>query len=223
MATYVERDLRELLAVSDLGAFQRFLRLAAGRSGQIMNASSLASDVGLSHNTVMAWVGVLEASYIVTRLPAYHRNVGKRLVKAPKLVFLDSGLLSWLLGIRTVDQLRQHPLRGAVFESWVTSEILKARVHRRFTPDLSYYRDQHGTEVDAVVETDEEAVLVEAKSGETVSADFVATLERVAPIIAPAAAPRAVVRRVVYGGTSAHTRNGARILPWSKIQEVSWV
>jgi predicted AAA+ superfamily ATPase len=223
VATYVERDVRELLAVTDLGAFQRFLRLAAGRSGQILNASSLASDVGLSHNTVTAWIGVLEASYLVARLPAYHRNVGKRLVKAPKLVFLDSGLLSWLLGIRTTEQLRQHPLRGAVFESWVTSEILKARAHRRFAADVSYYRDQHGTEVDAVVETDEEAVLVEAKSGETLSGDFVAILERVAPLVEVAAAPRTVVRRVIYGGATSHSRNGTRIVPWSKIQEVSWV
>jgi predicted AAA+ superfamily ATPase len=222
VATYVERDVRELLEVTDLGAFQRFLRLAAGRSGQIVNASSLASDVGLSHNTVTAWIGVLEASYLVARLPAYHRNVGKRLVKAPKLVFLDSGLLSWLLGIRTTEQLRHHPLRGAVFESWVTSEILKARAHRRFAPDVSYYRDQHGTEVDAVVETDEEAVLVEAKSGETLSGDFVAALERVAPLVAVAAAPRTALRRVVYGGAAAHSRNGTRFVPWSKIQDVSW-
>ena len=223
VATYLERDVRQLLAVTDLGTFQRFLRLAAGRSGQILNASALAGDVGLSHNTVMAWLGVLEATYIVARIPAYHRNVGKRIVKAPKLCFLDSGLLCYLLGIRNAQQLRQHPLRGAVFESWVVSEIIKARAHRGRISEVSYYRDRHGTEIDAVVEADECTVLVEAKSSETVASDFFSGLAKVAPLIGAAAAPKKLARVVVYGGSAAQSRTDATVVPWSRMRAEEWL
>lgn len=223
VATYVERDVRLLLGVSDLGAFQRFLRLTAGRAGQIVNFSALAADAGISHNTASAWLGVLEASYLVARLPAYHRNLGKRLVKAPKLCFLDSGLLAWLLGIRDPDQLRNHPLRGAVFESWVASEILKARAHHGRAPEVTHYRDRHGTEIDAVVETETDVVLVEAKSGETVAGDFFGALARVAPLVQAAAKPRSVLPLIVYGGASPQTRADARVVPWSRITSIDWV
>ena len=117
LATYVERDVRQILNVPDLQAFQSFVRLCAGRAGQLVNLSSLGSDCGVTHNTARSWLSVLEASYVVLRVPPWHANLGKRLIKTPKVYFVDSGLLCALLGIRTAGQLAEHPLRGAIFET----------------------------------------------------------------------------------------------------------
>jgi predicted AAA+ superfamily ATPase len=157
-----------LLNVTDLLAFQTFLRLCAGRTGQLLNLSSVGADAGITHNTARSWLSVLEASYLSFRLPPYFRNLGKRLLKTPKLHFHDSGLVCYLLGIRSPDELRHHPLRGAIFESWVLSEIVKAHVHSGATPDVTFFRDRHGLEVDAVVQAGRRTLLVEARSGETV-------------------------------------------------------
>ena len=115
--------MRQPLNIGDLLAFQTFLRLSATRTGQLLNLSQLGADAGITHNTAQSWLSVLEASYVVRRLPPFARNLGKRLVKTPKLHLLDSGLACYLLGIRTPDELRHHPLRGAIFESWVVAEI----------------------------------------------------------------------------------------------------
>ena len=127
VATYVERDVRQVLEVRDLMVFQRFLRLCAARTGQLLNLNALAGEAGISHSTARAWMSVLESSDIVYLLPPYHRNFGKRLVKTPKLYFLDVGLACWLLGIRSPDLLSVHPSRGALFETLVVSEFLKQR------------------------------------------------------------------------------------------------
>ncbi len=133
VATYVERDVRTIGAVGDLVMFQRFVELCAGRTGQLLNYSSLASDCGVSQPTAKAWLSVLETSFIAFRLPAFHSNRRKRLVKMPKLYFHDTGLACWLLGIRSADQVRSHPLRGALFETWVATEVLKGRTNRAVT------------------------------------------------------------------------------------------
>jgi predicted AAA+ superfamily ATPase len=125
VATYLERDVRQVLNIQDLTAFQRYLRLCAGRTGQLLNLSALAGEAGISHGTARAWLSFLEASYLVHLLPPYHRNFGKRLVKTPKLYFIDTGLAAWLLGIREPAQLALHPLRGALFESLIVGEFLK--------------------------------------------------------------------------------------------------
>lgn len=130
MGTYVDRDVRQLLNVGDLLAFQTFLRMCATRSGQLLNLSGLGADCGVNHGTARAWLSVLETSFLVHRLPVFAANLGKRLVKTPKLHFLDSGLLCFLLGIQAAGQLRRHPLRGAIFESWVAAEVLKGHTHR---------------------------------------------------------------------------------------------
>jgi hypothetical protein len=130
VGTYLERDVRALLNIGDPLTFQTFLYLCAGRAGQLVNLSALGADAGVTHGTARAWLAVLEAGYVVWRLPPLHANLGKRLVKTPKLHFLDSGLVCWLLGIQSPSQLRDHPLRGAMFETWVASEVLKARLHR---------------------------------------------------------------------------------------------
>jgi predicted AAA+ superfamily ATPase len=222
VATYVERDVRQVLNVTDLLAFQTFLRLCAGRSAQLLNLSALAGDAGITHNTARAWLSVLEASDLVFRLPALHVNVRKRLVKAPKLHFYDTGLLCYLLGITSPDQLRRHPLRGAVFETWVVAEIIKARLHRGLPASLSFYRDRKGEEIDAILERGDAVVAVEAKSGQTVAADFFPPLARFAESTGHQLGGQDVETVVAYGGDRSETRNGCRVLPWDRIKDFDW-
>lgn len=213
--TYVERDVRQLLAVQDLGAFQTFLRLCAGRTGSLVNLSSLASDGGITHPTAKAWLHVLEASYLVQVVRPWFTNLGKRLVKAPKLFFLDSGLLCWLLGIREPAQLDVHPLRGAVFESWVVSEILKARANLGTSDPLWFYRDQSGNEVDLVVETGDRLLLVEIKSGERVASDAIESMR--AMVTKFGETKRQVHGVIVYGGDTAASVHGVELVPWREL------
>ncbi len=220
VATHVERDVRSVSNVGDLVTYQRMLELAAGRTGQLLNYSSLAGDVGVSQPTAKAWTTVLETTYVTFRVPAFHANIRKRLVKQPKLHFVDSGLACWLLGIRFADQLRLHPLRGAIFESWVASEILKYRRNAGESPGLSHYRDRHGTEVDLVVDRPDGLVLVEAKAARTVSSSLYAAARRVADQLA-GHCPVEIV--VVYGGDEIQRRDGATMLPWTHIGEFAWV
>ena len=221
VGTYVERDVRQVINVGDLVAFQTFLRMCAGRSGQLLNLSALGADAGVTHPTARAWVSVLEASFVAFRLPPFHTNVTSRLVKTPKLHFYDSGLLCYLLGIRRPEQLREHPLRGAVFETWVVTEVLKARLHRGIAGGLSFFRDRRGLEVDLLVELAEELVAVETKSGQTVAPDFAAGLEAFAALMSGRRRPP--VRRVlVFGGESRQQRTGLTVLPWSAIHRYDW-
>lgn len=222
VTTYVQRDVRQLLAVNDLEAFTTFLRHCAGRTGQELNLSQMGADAGVSHNTARAWLSVLEASYICFRLPAWHRNLRKRLVKAPKLHFFDSGLVCHLLGIDRPDTLRHHPSRGAIFESWVAAEIYKARVHTGQPPAMFHYREVQGMEVDAVVETGDRLLLVETKSGATVADDYLAGLRGLEDRLAHAHEPRRRESLVIYGGDAPQHRSDATILPWSRVQEPAW-
>jgi len=222
VGTYVERDVRQILNVTDLGAFQTFLRLCAGRSAQLVNASSLGADAGITHNTARAWLTVLEASYLAYRLPPFHANLNKRLVKTPKLHFYDSGLLCYLLGITRSEHLREHPLRGAIFESWVVSEIVKARANLGLAPNLCFFRDRKGREVDAVLERDGGLVAVEAKSGQTVAADFFSTLIAFAQTLGSRRRASKVTSLVVYGGTQPQRRSEATVVPWSELDALDW-
>lgn len=148
--TYIERDVRQLLNVKDLTKFQTFIRLCAGRVGAEWNASALPNEVGISVPTVNEWLSVLEASYIIFRLPPFYRNVGKRLTKTPKLYFCDTGLACFLLGVENEKQLATHPLRGAIFENLVVLEFLKNRFNKGKLPNLFYYRDKLQWEVDII-------------------------------------------------------------------------
>src|SRR5258706_503599 len=213
--TYVERDVRQVLAVGDLLAFQTFLRLAATRTGQLLNLSQLGSDAGVSHNTAKSWLGVLEASYLVTRVPPFFRNVGKRLVKTPKLHFFDTGLVCFLLGIRSAQELQAHPLRSAVFESWIVAEVLKARRNAGSPSNLSFFRDAHGLEVDLLVDRGADIVAVEAKSGSTVASDAFDALTRVAELI-----PEIRERLVVHGGRDAWSLPSGRAVPYVALDSV---
>ena len=178
VTTYLERDVRDLTAVRDLLTFQRFLRLCAARTGQLLNLSSLAVDCGISQSTATAWLTVLETSYILFRLPPHFANFGKRLIKAPKLYFHDTGLAAFLLGIQSPSQLAIHAARPALFETMVVGEFLRARWNRGEQSNLYFWRDSIGNEVDLV--RDEGGVLqpVEIKSGQTVAGDMLKGLQK---------------------------------------------
>ncbi len=212
VATYVERDVRQLINVRDLNAFRRFVRMCAARTAQLLNLSSLASDCGITHNTARAWISVLEASYIVHLLPPYHRNFGKRLIKSPKLYFADTGLAAALAGIREAGELLIHPMRGALFETWVIAELLKHRFNRAQLADIYFWRDSSGNEVDAVIERGARLHALEVKSGKTIAADYLVGLERFSRI---AENPKA---SLVYAGDAGQRRSHAAIFGWRDIE-----
>lgn len=218
-STYIQRDVRQVINVTDLQAFSGFLKLCAGRTAQEINFSNLGADAGVSHNTVRSWLSVLETSYIIHRLPAWHANIRKQVVKTPKLHFFDSGLLCYLLGIREPEQLRLHPLRGAVFESWVVSEIFKALAHRGMQSNLFHYREARGTEIDLLVENSQELAAVEAKSGATVSEDFFKNLKLFTERIKERDR-RQIQKYVVYSGDMSQKRSQANVVSWKDITKI---
>jgi len=220
VATYLERDVRRITNVGDLSTFQRFVELCAGRTGQLLNYSALAGDCGITQPTAKAWLSVLETSFIAFRLPPFHSNLRKRLVKMPKLHFYDSGLVCWLLGIREPGQLRAHPLRGAIFESWVVSEILKRRTNRGETRGLSFYRDRDGVEVDLVIEHSDRLDLIEIKSAETASSSLFLGAMRVKGQLESSSKPCQVV--AVYGGGEGQRRTEATLVAWSEVGQRTW-
>ena len=215
VATYLERDVRTVSNVGDLAVFQRFVQLCAGRTAQLLNYSSLASDCGISQPTAKAWLSILEASFVAFRLPAFHSNIRKRLVKTPKLHFYDTGLACWLLGIRSVDHLRSHPLRGPIFETWVVSEIVKHRANRGHTDGVFFYRDRRGVEADLIIEHPLKLSLVEAKSSATPSSDLLAGARRVGTDLAPS--HQACETSVVYGGDQSQQRSQGHLIPWKHL------
>jgi len=221
-ATYVERDVRQLVNVGDLLLFQTFLRLCAGRTGQLLNLSSLANDCGISQPTARAWLSVLEASYVVFRLPPFFANLGKRLVKTPKLYFYDVGLAASLLHIETPDQVMTHPLRGALFETWAIAEIAKAHLHRGRRPRLFFYRDRGGLEIDLILEKGSEVVGVEIKSGQTPSGRYFSAFERLQQALRGAETYRLTDRIVVYGGDESQRRSAGELVSWNDIDSHDW-
>ncbi len=217
VATYVQRDVRQVLAVGDLTAFTAFVRLCAGRTAQELNLSALGADAGVSHVTAKAWLSVLETSFLVHRLPPWHENRRKRLVKTPKLHFFDSELACFLLGIRSPDELRLHPARGALFESWVVAEAMKAHLHAGQTPRLHHVRATRGAEVDLVVDRAGDRLLVEVKSGATIPSDGLDGLK------AALAEGLGSAARLVHGGTSVGVRSGAELRPWASLDDAAWL
>lgn len=218
VATYVQRDVRQLLQVTDLQAFTSFLRLCAGRTGQEINLSALGADAGVTHNTARAWLSVLEASYLVHRLPAWHTTLRKQVIRAAKLHFVDTGLACQLLGIQSPAQLQTHPLRGALFESWVVAEILKSRLNQGLEPRLWHYREARGLEVDLLVEAASGLLAVEVKSGATLAADWFGPLRSLADRLGQEVA----AARLVYGGGSRQFRSDVEVLPWYAVASVAW-
>ena len=220
IATYIERDARMIANVGDLATFQRFVTLCAGRTAQLLNHSSLAGDCGISQPTAKAWLSILETSFIAFRLPAFHTNTRKRLVRMPKLHFYDTGLVCWLLGIRNPDQLNAHPLRGAIFETWVTSEIAKHRANQGEARGLSHYRDRDGAEADLIVEHPDGVTIVEAKASMTASSSLFHGARRVRQHLLNSN-PRCMTL-VAYGGDQSQDRRTDRLIPWKDLHAVAW-
>jgi predicted AAA+ superfamily ATPase len=210
VSTYVERDVRQMINVRDLSTFQRFVRMCAARSGQLLNLSMLANDCGVTHSTARAWLSVLEAGYIVHLLRPHHRNFNKRLVKTSKLYFYDSGLAAWLLGIQNSRQLATHAQRGALFETWVVGEFLKNRYNSGRASNLFFWRDKTGNEVDVLIEQGEALIPVELKSGQTITGDSFAGLGNWQQLAGRSAARPTLV----YGGKGRQTRSDVNVVPW---------
>ena len=208
--TYVERDLREVTQVLDLRTFETFVRLAAARTATELNLSGLASDAGVTQQTARRWLTALEIGYVATTLPPHHANYRKRLRKRPRLHFLDPGLVCYLLGIEDAATLERHPLRGAIFESFVVSELIKAFAAMRRDPNLYFWRDATGHEIDVLIDAGDRLIPVEIKSGRTVPPDAVSALKWWTSI--PSNPNRGGV--LVHGGTEHFDLDGFRVLPW---------
>ena len=213
--SYLERDVRQITQVHDLAAFQRFLRLCAGRTGQLLNLANLAQEAGVAQSTSRAWLSVLEASYIVHLLPPHHRNLGKRVVKAPKLYFVDAALAASLMGIQSAAQIAIHPLRGALFETLIVGEFLKARFNSGYPSNLYFWRDNVGLEVDLLIDEPEGLRPVEIKSSATVTEDLFKGLHK----WIAAAGTAARHPRLVCAGPDRYTRSGIEVRPWQEATE----
>jgi predicted AAA+ superfamily ATPase len=217
LVTYAERDARQLAAIQDLSAFQRFLKLTAARTGQLLNMQSLGSDVGVADKTVKHWLSILETCYLIHFVRPHVANFGKRLVKMPKLYMTDVGLAAALMDIHTESEIRSHPLRGALFETLVVNELMKTRVNQGLREPLHFWRDNIGTEVDVVMERGTEIAAVEIKSGPTVASDAFRQLGKWHKYATERGRFSAVHLGLVYGGPTRFTREGVDVLPWSDL------
>ena len=213
-ATYVERDLRQLAAVQDLQRFERFVRLCAGRTGQLLNLNSLGNDAGISHVTARAWIDLLQTSYIVHLLPPWFTNTGKRLIKAPKLYFYDVGLACWLLGLRTAEQVAHDPLWGSLFENFVIMEAMKDRLNAGENAEMYFYRDSEGNEIDLLLPTGGKMHAIEIKAGATVNPDYFKGLKTFATHHPASVAGGGVI----FGGTQSQFRSDWPVHSWLQLQ-----
>lgn len=214
LVTCAERDARQLAAVQDLGTFQRFLKLTAARTGHLLNMQSLASDAGISDKTVKHWLSVLEACYLVHFVRPHFANFGKRLTKSPKLYMTDVGLACALLGIQTAEQVENHPLRGALFETMVVNEFLKNRANAGVREPLYFWRDNIGVEVDLILERGTEVAAIEIKSGITVASDAFGNLQKWKKYATERGDFSAIYPALVYGGDARFVRDGTDVMGW---------
>ena len=208
--TYATRDVRSLINVGDLRSFEQFLRLLAGRSGQLLNLSSLGNDSGISHTTAKRWISILETSYLIYVLPPYFKNFRKRIIKSPKIYFLDTGLLCFLLRINNPKEIATHPQRGAIFETLIFSELYKNFSHQGLEPPLYFWRDRGGSEIDFLIDHGTHALPIEAKAGKTISPDFLNTMNSWLDLPGNEQKEGALI----YAGDSFSKRQKIQIVPW---------
>ena len=215
ISTYIERDVRQIKNISNLHLFERFLKLCAGRIGQLLNMNSLAIEAGVDSKTIASWISVLESSFIIQLLRPHHQNFNKRLVKMPKLYFCDTGLACSLLGITKASQLVLHPLKGSLFENYVLGELIKDRYNRNIPFDLYFWRDSTGNEMDIVVDKGSYLYPIEIKAGKTVTNDYFKNLQFCDKITGSAE------WSVIYAGSQLQRRsNGINVIPWNNLQEL---
>lgn len=206
--TYVERDVRQIGEIRRLNEFERFIRLCAGRTGQLLNLKSLGDDAGVSQPTARQWISLLEASYIVFQVQSFHANISKRLIKTPKLYFYDVGLAAYLLGIENPSHVATHPLRGHLFENLIVAEALKCRFNGGKRSNLLFFRDRAGLEVDLLLTNGHQVTAVEIKAGETVTQSFFGNLKKLKELL-----PDRVVEEIlVHAGASQYVREGVHVI-----------
>lgn len=216
LETYVERDIRQISAIKDLHLFEKFVKLCAGRVGQLLNLQSLGNDVGISHTTARSWLTLLEASYVIFVLQPWHGNFSKRQIKAPKLYFYDVGLASYLLGLESELHVSRDPLRGNLFENLVIIEALKYRYNQGKRSNLHFYRDAKGNEIDLLVGVGSQLFPVEIKAGATIAEDYFKGLRH----FAGNGTPLPFGSGLIYGGSERQLRSGTRVYPASEIHEM---
>jgi len=215
--TYLERDLRQLKQVHNLTTFQTFLRMCANRVGQIVNFSSIGSDCGISHNTVREWISLLETSGIVFLIKVHHKNFNKRLIQMPKVYFTDPGLAAYLAGIKSAEEIMTHPLKGGLFETLIIGEFLKFRLNRGLEPDLFFWRDKTGHEIDCIIELSiDEAIPIEIKAGRTIAGDYFKNLQYWNRLSGQSP-DRSFV---VYGGDQNQNRKEGRVIRYRDLDQV---
>lgn len=216
--TYLERDVRKVRNIDNYEAFHRFIQLCAGHSGSLLKYSNLASNCGISEPTVKKWIGVLEAGFILFRVFAFHGNPRKRIVKMPKLYFFDTGLMCYLLGIHEPDQIRSHPIRGQIFETWVAAELTKIQLNSELPHELHFYRDHNGIEADLVIPQTQNILLVEAKSTSTPSPSLLRRAKRVKKHFH--GLPQSIDTFVVYGGEQFQRHKEGTLVPWRDLNSM---
>lgn len=214
--TYIERDVRQIKNITDLSKFQLFIKLCAGRIGQLLNISSLANDCGVNQTTIGSWLGILEASFIICLLRPHHQNFDKRLVKQPKLYFYDTGLACYLLGIRKPEELMTHYMRGSLFENFVVSELIKKRFNQGREADLNFWRDSHGHEVDVIMSQGDRVIPLEIKSAATLSNDQFKALTYWQQLAHGAKG------YLVYAGDQSQARTNATVLSWKDLNQIDF-
>lgn len=212
--TYVERDVRQIVNVGNLHQFQRFMRLAAGRIGQLLNYSHIANELGVDLKTVKSWFSILESSFITFVLRPHFQNFSKRILKTPKLYFYDTGLACSLLGIRNERELATHWARGALFENLVVSDLMKYHYNRAIVPPLYYWRDSTGNEVDCLIDSGLQVKSIEIKSSSTISSDFFKGLDYYGKLNAQA------VPYLIYGGLTPQVRKEGKVIAWNNIVDL---
>ncbi|RLC34935.1 AAA family ATPase [Candidatus Shapirobacteria bacterium] len=215
--TYITRDVRSIKNIGNLSNFQRFLGLLAGRVGQLLNKVSLADDVGISVKTVEEWLSILEASYLVVRLQPFFENVSKRLVKSPKVYFSDTGLVAYLLGINSVEELKKHFIYGSLFENFIIMEKLKYVYNHRKNEGLYFWRDSKGVEIDLLVDRGLNKSLVEIKLGQTFNSDFLKNIKKVSPLLE---GKYRLAKYLVYGGEGYGQTSGVMVQNWRQFVKI---
>lgn len=214
--TYIERDVRQLKQITDLSIFQKFLQLCAGRIGQLLDLTSIGNDCGITAHTVRSWLSVLEASYVIFLLHPHHKNFSKRLIKTPKLYFYDSAIACHLLSIQSPKELIAHYLRGGIFESMVLSDLVKRRFNAGLSPNLYFWRDKSGLEIDCLLEKGPCLIPIEIKSGETLSPDFFSSLVKWNQL----AGNNPSNSYVIYGGREKQERSQGVALSWLQLDSL---
>ena len=216
MKTYLERDVRQLLQIKDMRAFQVFLRLCAGRIGSLFNSSELSNEVGVAVNTIKSWLSLLQASYIVTLLPPYFENSRKRLTKTPKLYFYDTGLAAYLLSIENEQQLAHDKMRGHLFENMVVMEFVKNAYNNGKSGNLTFYRDSNGNEIDLLVAKGGSYTAIEIKSAQTYNSEFEKGLKSASPELESKIAEKAII----YAGDYENTAAKIKLLNFKNMQNL---